>query len=173
MTVSLQGIELDVNKGKSVANNKKAKRALGLDDVSFEVKFAKTRSEIGKRAEIFIWTNNRAEIVFYPEATTFSVRHEVCHVKLFRMGIPLTNTETDLKLFPTKREYLHMVLIAEYYINELQRRFFNEYYTGDDESISQPPPFKGLPELPLHKFTVEQINLLVDIAKGNMPLEGN
>ena len=162
-----------LTKEKVLQTIKKAKHALGIDDVSFEVKFTKKRSEIGKRAEIFIWANNRAEILFYPEATTFSVRHEVCHVKLFKMGIQLTNTETDLKLFSTKREYLRMVLIVEYYINELQKRFFNEYYISDNKSITQSPPFKGLPELPLHKFTIEQINLLVDIAKGNTPLEGD
>lgn len=152
---------------------KKAKNTLGLDNVSFEVKFAKTRSEIGKRAEIFIRSNNRAEIVFYPEATDFSVRHEVCHVKLFRMGIPLTNTEADFKLFPVKRDYLRMILIVEYYINELQRRFFDEYYAVDDEATPQPPSFSGLPQLPLHNFSSEQINLLIDIAKGNRTLEGN
>jgi hypothetical protein len=152
---------------------KKAKNTLGLDYVSFELKFVKRRSEIGKRAEIFIKPNNRIEIMFYPDATDFSVRHELCHVKLFKMGIPLTNTKADRELFPVKRNYLHMILIVEYYINELQRRFFNEYYTAEDGASPQSPPFSGLPELPLHHFSSEQINLLINIAKGDRPLEGN
>lgn len=162
-----------LTKEKVLQTIKKAKQTLDLDDVSFEVKFSETRSKIGKRAEIFIWTNKRAEIVFYPEATMFSVRHETCHMKLFRMGIPLTNTEKDLKLFPIKKNYLRMVLIVEYYINELQRRFFKEYYTVDDKGTPQPSPFSELPELPLEKFTVAQANLLMDIAKGTRSLEGN
>lgn len=145
-----------------------AKSTLGIEDMAFEVRFAKVKSKIGKRAEIFIWSKKSAEIVLYPEATFFSVRHEVCHAKLFRMGIPLTNTEMDLELFPIKKNYIRMIVIVEYYINELQRRFFEEYYAVDEAGSPQLPPFSGLPELPQEKFNSEQVDSLIEIAKEKL-----
>lgn len=149
---------------------KNAKHILSIEDIKFEVRFAKVSSNIGKRAEIFIWSRKRAEIVLYPEATFFSVRHELCHAKLFRMGIQLTNTEADLKLFTIQEDYMRMVVIVEYYINELQRRFFGEYYAIDEAGTPRPPPFPELPKLPKEKFTAEQINSLRKTAKrkGNI-----
>ena len=144
---------------------KNAKSTLGIEDMEFEVRFAKAESKIGKRAEIFIWSRKSAEIVLYPEATFFSVRHELCHAKLFRMGVPLTKTEMDLELFPIQENYTRMVVIVEYYINELQRRFFEEYYAVDEAGTPQLPPFSGLPELPQEEFTAEQVNSLIEIAK--------
>ena len=145
-----------------------AKSTLGIGDMEFEVRFAEVKSKIGKRAEIFIWSKKSAEIVLYPEATFFSVRHEVCHAKLFRMGIPLTNTEMDLELFPIKKNYIRMIVIVEYYINELQRRFFEEYYAVDEAGSPQLPPFSRLPELPQEKFNSEQVDSLIEIAKEKL-----
>ena len=145
-----------------------AKSTLGIEDMEFEVRFAKVKSKIGKRAEIFIWSKKSAEIVLYPEAAFFSVRHELCHAKLFRMGIPLTNTEMDLELFPIKKNYMRMIVIVEYYINELQRRFFEEYYAVDEAGSPQLPPFSGLPELPKEKFNSEQVDSLIIIAKEKL-----
>lgn len=142
------------------------KRRLDIKDMTFEVRYAKKAGKIGKRAEIFIWSKNQAEIVLYPDATLFSVRHELCHAKLFRMGIPLTNTERDLELFPDSHDYMRMVVIIEWYINELQKRVFREYYAIDKAGTPRPPPFQGLPELPKNKFTAEQIKRITQIAQG-------
>lgn len=144
---------------------KNAKNTLGIEDMEFEVRFAKAKSKIGKRAEIFIWSKKHAEIVLYPEATFFSVRHELCHAKLFRMGIPVTNTEKDIELFPIQENYIRIVVIVEYYTNELQRRFFEEYYAIDEAGTPQLPPFSGLPELPRKKFAADQVDSLIEIAK--------
>ncbi len=145
---------------------KNGKRKLGIEDVMFEVKYAEKLAKMRKRAEIFIWSKDRAEIVLYPNATLFSVRHELCHAKMFRMGFPLTNTEKDLKLFPDPEDYMRMVVITEWYINELQRRVFNEYYAVDNAGTPRLPPFPGLPELPEERFTTEQIKRITAIAKG-------
>jgi len=142
------------------------KRRLGIEDVAFEVRYAEKTGKIGKRAEIFIWSNDRAEIVLYGGATLFSVRHELCHVKLFRIGLPLTNTERDLELFPDSDDYMRMVVIVEWYINELQKRVFHEYYAIDEAGTPRPPPFQGLPELPKDKFTAKQIERIIKITRG-------
>jgi len=144
---------------------KNGKRKLSVEDMTFEVKYAQKASEIGKRAEIFIRSKNQAEIVLYPNATLFSVRHELSHAKLFRMGFPLTNTERDLELFPDPDDYMRMVIIVEWYINELQKRVFDEYYAIDEAGASRPPPFSELPELPKEKFSAEQISYITEIAK--------
>lgn len=157
-----------LTKEKVLQTIENAKSTLGIEDMEFEVRFAKVKSKIGKRAEIFIWSKKSAEIVLYPEAAFFSVRHEVCHAKLFRMGIPLTNTEMDLELFPIKKNYMRMIVIVEYYINELQRRFFEEYYAVDEAGSPQLPPFSGLPELPQEKFNSEQVDSLIEIAKEKL-----
>lgn len=157
-----------LTKEKVLQTIENAKSTLGIEGMEFEVRFAKVKSKIGKRAEIFIWSKKSAEIVLYPEATFFSVRHEVCHAKLFRMGIPLTNTEMDLELFPIKKNYMRMIVIVEYYINELQRRFFEEYYAVDEAGSPQLPPFSGLPELPQEKFNSEQVDSLIEIAKEKL-----
>lgn len=155
-------------KEKVLQTIENAKSTLGIEDMEFEVRFAKVKSKIGKRAEIFIWSKKSAEIVLYPEAAFFSVRHELCHAKLFRMGIPLTNTEMDLELFPIKKNYMRMIVIVEYYINELQRRFFEEYYAVDEAGSPQLPPFSGLPELPQEKFNSEQVDSLIITAKEKL-----
>ncbi|UCH32257.1 MAG: hypothetical protein JSV05_02425 [Candidatus Bathyarchaeota archaeon] len=144
---------------------KDGKLKLDLRDMKIEVNYVKSISKIGKRAEIFIWSKDEVEILLYPTATLFSVRHELCHAKLFRMGIPLTNTETDLKMFPDAGDYLRMVVITEWYINELQKKFFNEYYIVDEIGTPRPPPFSDLPQLPDGKFTSTQIEHIVKIAK--------
>ena len=141
------------------------KRKLGIEDMTFELKYAKETSKIGKRAEIFIWAEDRAEIVLYPDATLFSVRHELCHAKLFRMGFPLTNTERDRELFPHSDDYMRMVVIVEWYINELQKRVFHEYYAINEVGTPHLPPYPELPELPVEKFTVEQISHISEVAK--------
>jgi hypothetical protein len=150
---------------------KNAKSTLGLSDVTFEVKFAEKSSRIGKRAEIFIWSQHQAEIVFYPEAIESSVSHEVCHLKLYRMGLPITNTETDLELFPDKRDYLRMVLIVEHYITELQQQFFHEPNSDKEEPPSPRSPFQRMPPLPKESFTHKQVSLLINLAKGDQPLQ--
>lgn len=157
-----------LTKEKVLQTIENAKSTLGIEDMEFEVRFAKVKSKIGKRAEIFIWSKKSAEIVLYPEAAFFSVRHELCHAKLFRMGIPLTNTEIDLELFPIKKNYIRMIAIVEYYINELQRRFFEEYYAVDEAGSPQLPPFSGLPELPQEEFNSEQVDSLIEIAKEKL-----
>ncbi len=144
---------------------KNGKRELGIEDMTFEVKYVERPSKIGKRAEIFIWSQDQAEIVLYPDATLFSVRHELCHAKLFRMGFPLTNTEKDLELFPDLKDYRRMVVIVEWYINELQKRVFDEYYAVDEAGTARPPPFPELPGLPEEKFTAEQIIHITEIVK--------
>jgi len=144
---------------------KYGKYKLGIDDMEFNVEYAEKQSKIGKRAEIFIRSKSRAKIVLYPDATLFSVRHELCHAKLFRMGIPLTNTEKDLELFPNSIDYMQMVVIVEWYINELQKRVFNEYYAVDEAGTPRPPPFHGLPELPKDKFATEQIKQIIEVVK--------
>lgn len=144
---------------------KEGKRRLGIRDVVFEVEYARKPEGAGKRAEIIISSNTRARILLYSDATLFSVRHELCHMKLFRMGMPLTNTDEDLKLFPKREDYLRMLLIVEWYINELQKRVFGEYYAIDDAGTPRLPPFEGLLRLPKEKFTPEQIMMLVRVAK--------
>lgn len=145
---------------------KDGKHRLGIEDMMFEVKYSEKSDKMGKRAEIFIWSKDQAEIVVYPSATLFSVHHELCHAKLFRMGIPLTNTERDLELFPDPDDYMQMVVIVEWYINELQKRIFHEYYAIDKAGTPRPPLFQGLPELPKDKFTAEQIKRITEIARG-------
>lgn len=153
-------------KDKVLQTIKESKRRLGIEDMTFEVKYAKERDKIGKHAEIFIWSKKRAEIVLYPKATFFSVRHELCHAKLFRMGFPLTNTKKDREMFPDPEDHLRMVVIVEWYINELQKRVFHEYYAIDEAGNPRPPPFSELPRLPKEKFTAEQISHIIEIAKS-------
>jgi hypothetical protein len=145
---------------------KKGKRRLDIEEVRFRLKYSMETSKIGKSAEIFIWSDRLSEIVLYPTATFFSVRHELCHAKLYEMGIPLTNTEKDINLFPDQNNLLRMIVIVEWYINELQRRVFNEYYAVDKSGTPRPPPFHGLPQLPQERFTAEEINQIVEIAEG-------
>ena len=153
-------------KGEVLQMINDGKRRLSIKDVIFEVRYAEKTSKIGKRAEIFVWSKDQAEIVLYPDATPFSVHHELCHAKLFRMGIPLTNTERDFELFPNSDDYMRMIVIVEWYVNELQKRVFHEYHTIDKAGTPRPPPFQGLPELPNNKFTTEQIKRITEIARG-------
>lgn len=141
------------------------KGILGIEDVNFMVKYVGETPKIGKRAEIFIWSGNQVEMMLYPQASYFSVNHELCHAKLYMMGIPLTNTVKDLELFPRKKDYVKMVMIVEWYVNELQNQFFQEYYTIDKAGTPRPPPFLNLPELPREKFSNKQIKHLSRIAK--------
>lgn len=154
-----------LSKARVLQTIKDGKRKLGIEDFMFEAKCSEKPSGVGKRAEIFILPDNRVEIVLYHDATLFSVRHELCHAKLFRMGVPLTNTEKDLELFPNPDDYLRMVAIVEWYINELQKRVFHEYYAVDNVGTPRPPPFAELPELPGERFTEEQIKRIAEVAK--------
>ncbi len=144
---------------------KEGKEKLGINDMIFKVEYVDQESKIGKRAEIFIKSRTLAEITLYPDATLFTVRHELCHAKLFRMGISVTNTEKDRRLFPNTIDYVRIVVIVEWYINELQKRVFNEYYPIDQAGTSRPPPFEGLPKLPHERFTNQQIEQIFEIAK--------
>ena len=119
---------------------KAGKHKLDIMDIEINVKYIKKIPKIGKRAEIFIWSKDEVEIVLYPSATLFSVHHELCHAKLFRMGFPLTNTKTDPEMFPDIDDYMRMVVIAEWYINELQKKVFKEYYAGNEIGTPRPPP---------------------------------
>ncbi len=76
-----------LSRAKVLQTIKDGKRELGIEDVTFEVRYATESDKMGKRAEIFIWSEDRVEIVLYPTATFFSVRHELCHAKLFKMGL--------------------------------------------------------------------------------------
>lgn len=159
-----------LSKGRVLQTIKEGKSRLDIEDVTFEVEYAQKPEGVGKRAEIVIWSKGRAKIVLYPDAALFSVRHELCHMKLFRMGIPLTNTKRDLMLFPKQEDYLRMVLIVEWYINELQKRVFQEYYAVDEVGTPRPPPLTGLPKLPKGKFTLAQVRLLTEVAGKDEPV---
>ena len=160
-------------KAKVLQTIKEGKRKLSIEDFEFEVRYAKDYTGIGKRAEIFIWSNDQAEIVLYSSATFFSVRHELCHARLFRMGFPLTNTDKDIDLFPASDDYMRMVVIVEWYINELQKQVFHEYYAVDKAGTPRPPPFLGLPELPKDSFTPEEIKLIIKIATKKSTVESS
>lgn len=112
---------------------------------------------------------DEAEVVLYPTAAFFSVRHELCHAKLFRMGIKLTNTEKDSVLFPDVEDYTRIVVTLEWYINELRRQVFKEYYAVDGTGAPRPPPFEGLPLLPRYEFTDDEIKHIMIIATGTEP----
>lgn len=156
-----------LSREKVLQTIKKAKQSLDMEDIEFRIRFSRKAGTMRQRAEIFILSKNKVEVVLYPTASLFSVRHEVCHAKLFRMGIPLTNTEQDVALFHDPENYRRMVVIVEWYINELQRRVFHEYYAVDEAGTPKPPPFADLPELPEEKFTAQQIDRIIEIAKGN------
>jgi hypothetical protein len=155
-----------LSRGKVLQTIKKGKEALGIEDLQFEIRFSGKPGRMMQRAEIFIQSGKQAKIVLYPTATIFSVRHELCHAKLFRMGIPLTNTKQDVELLPDQESYMRMVVIVEWYINELQKRVFHEYYAVDEAGAPKPPPFPDLPELPTKRFTAEQISEIVEIAQS-------
>jgi hypothetical protein len=155
-----------LSREKVLQTIKKAKQALGVEDVEFQIRFSRKPGKMRQRAEISIPSEDEAEIVLYPTATLFSVRHEVCHAKLFKMGIPLTNTEQDVALFRDPRNYMRMIIIVEWYINELQRRVFHEYYAVDEAGTPKPPPFADLPKLPEEDFPPQQIDRIIEIAKG-------
>ena len=144
---------------------KKGKQTLGISDMSFVVRFVGKSPTMAKKAEICIWSRNQAEILLYPQATFFSVNHELCHAKLYRMGIPVTNTDSDLQLFPDKEDYMRMVVIIEWYVNELQKRFFQEYYSIDNKGTPRPTPFPDLPPLPENTFSVRDVEYIVAAAK--------
>jgi hypothetical protein len=149
---------------------KKGKQTLGISDISFVVRSIGKSPAIAKKAEIHIWSRNHAEIVLYPQATFFSVNHELCHAKLYRMGIPVTNTDRDLQLFPDKEHYMRMIVIIEWYVNELQKRFFQEYYSIDKIGTPRPAPFPDLPPLPEGKFSVREVEYITATAKhGKSP----
>jgi hypothetical protein len=141
------------------------KGRLDMEDVTFDIEYAQRSEEEGKRAEIVILSRKRAKILLYSDATFFSVRHELCHMKLFRMGIPLTNTMRDTRLFNRAEDYLRMVRIVEWYTNELQRRVFQEYYAVDEAGTPRPPPLTNLPELPKKRFTRKSVRFLIELAK--------
>lgn len=145
------------------------KKKLDIEDFKFSLKYSNASSKIGKKAEIFILSEDEAEVVLYPTAAFFSVRHELCHAKLFRMGIRLTNTEKDRVLFPDVEDYTRVVVTVEWYINELQRQVFREYYAVDGAGAPRPPPFEGLPPLPRYEFTDEEIKRIMIIATGKEP----
>lgn len=150
---------------------KEGKIRLDLEDVTFDVEHAQKPEGARKRAEIIIRSRKRAKIVLYSDATLFSVRHELCHMKLFRMGIPLTNTKRDRQVFRREDDYLRMVLVVEWYINELQKRVFREYYAVDEVGTPRPPPLTGLPELPKKGFSRKHVRLLTELArKGDVVL---
>ncbi len=155
-----------LSREKVLQTIKKGKEALGIEDLQLEVRFSGKPGRMMQRAEIFIQSEKQAKIVLYPTATLFSVRHELCHAKLFRTGIPLTNTEQDVGLLPDRESYMRMVVIVEWYINELQKRVFHEYYAVDETGTPKPPPFPDLPELPTERFTTEQISQIVEIAQS-------
>jgi hypothetical protein len=157
MASSSEERKLRLSNSQVLQTIEKGKRKLELGDMSFEVQYADQPQGLEKRAEIFIWSDNHAEILLYPNATLFSVRHELCHAKLFRMGAPLTNTAKDRKLFPASEEYLRAVVIVEWYVNELQRKFFGEYYTTDRFGSPRSPPYPKLPKLPNESFTTTMI----------------
>jgi hypothetical protein len=159
-----------LSKARVLQTIKEGKIGLGIEDAVFEVECTEKPDGLVRRAEIFIWSKKRAKIVLYPSATLFSVHHELCHMKLFRMGIPLTNTEKDSELFPAPEDYLRMVVIVEWYINELQKRVFKEYYAIDNEGTPRPPPFIGLPELPKKKFSRKQIEIITEMVKKSESL---
>lgn len=140
------------------------KGRLGMEDVAFDVEYAQRSEGEGRRAEIVILSRKRARILLYSDATFFSVRHELCHMKLFRMGIPLTNTTRDMQLFNRAEDYLRMVRIVEWYTNELQRRVFQEYYAVDEAGTPRPPPLTNLPDLPKKGFTRKNIRFLIELA---------
>jgi hypothetical protein len=154
-----------LSRNKVFQTIKEGKRKLHIEEMTFKVKYADTPSEIGKRAEIFIWSETEAEIVLYPDATLFTVHHELCHAKLYKMGFPLTNTPTDRDIFPDQYDYMQMVVIVEWYISELQKRIFHEYYATDEAGTPRPPPFLDVPKLPTEKFTAKQINDIITLAK--------
>ena len=145
---------------------KGGKRKLDIMDMKIKVKYIEKVPKIGKRAEIFIWSKDEVEITLYPSATLFSIHHELCHAKIFRMGFPLTNTKTDLEMFPDTDDYMRMVVIVEWYINELQKKVFKEYYAVNGMGTPRPPPFPNLPKLPDEKFTLAQIEFITRIAKN-------
>jgi len=157
---------MKLTEDKVLQTIKNDSRKLGIEDIVFDVRYAEKHDKMGKRAEIFVRSKNRAGIVLYPDATLFSVHHELCHAKLFRMGFPLTNTKKDFELFPNSDDYMRMVVIVEWYVNELQKRVFNEYYAIDEAGTPRPPPFPEMPELPNDEFTFEQIRYIIEIAKG-------
>jgi hypothetical protein len=159
-----------LSKDRVLQTIKEGKVDLGIEDAVFEVEYAEKTNRPARRAEISILSKKRAKIILYPSATLFSVRHELCHMKLFRMGIPLTNTKKDWELFPAPEDYLRMVFIVEWYINELQKRVFKEYYAIDKRGTPRPPPFTGLPELPKTKFSRKQIEIVAEVAKKSEPL---
>lgn len=144
---------------------KKGKQTLDINDMSFAVRFVGKSPTIAKKAEICIWSRTQAEITLYPQATFFSVNHELCHAKLYRMGIPITNTDRDLQLFPDKEDYMRMVVIIEWYVNELQKRFFQEYYTIDNRGTPRLAPFPNLPPLPESKFSLSDVEYILAVAK--------
>lgn len=144
---------------------KKGKQTLGIKDMTFSVKYVGKSPATAKKAEIYIWSRNEAEIVLYPRARFFSVNHELCHAKLYRMGIPVTNTERDLQLFTNKQDYMRMVVIIEWYINEMQKEFFQEYYSIDKYGTPRPAPVPDLPTLPEDKFSVREVDYLIETAK--------
>ncbi|MFP3985546.1 MAG: hypothetical protein ACLFU9_06245 [Candidatus Bathyarchaeia archaeon] len=152
-------------KEKVLQTINEAKRKLDIEDIKFEVRYSNRTGKTGKKAEIFIQSRKYAQIILYPTATFFSVRHELCHAKLYRMGIPLTNTEGDHELFNDSGDYIKMVLVAEWYVNELQRRVFSEYYAVDEIGTPRPKPFPSLPDLPKERFTAQQITHIMKTTK--------
>jgi hypothetical protein len=155
-----------LSKSRVLQTIEQSKRKLELGDMGFAVTYAEHPPGSNQRAEILIRSDSQAEIVLYPDATLFSVRHELCHAKLFRMGAPLTNTEKDRKLFPDSAHYLRAIVIAEWYVNELQRKVFGEYYAADRSGAPRAPPYPGLPKLPTEGFTAAQIRRIFGTAKG-------
>ncbi len=160
---------LMLSKSMVLQTIEKSRRRLKLEDMSFRVKYANQPLGSQKRAEIFLWSDTHAEIVLYPHATLFSVRHELCHAKLFRMGVPLTNTEKDRQLFSASAEYLRAVVIVEWYVNELQRKFFGEYYAADRFGSPREPPYPELPELPNESFPTMLVQQIVKAAEDGSP----
>ena len=160
-------------------------RKLGIEDMTFQLEYGASFKEfMGARAEVRITPLKNFTVILFREAYLdpdvrmglFSVHHELCHVKLYRMGFPITNDPfIDKKRWPNHLVYNKLCVICEWYANELQRRVFDEYhgdFNGKGEVVPYPPPFEGLPPLPKESFTKQEIDNILSVAKADLEEAG-
>lgn len=109
-------LSVALSKERSEKEIKKSLRKLGIADMTFQLEHNTygRMAFAGARAETYITSPKKFTVVLSPEVCSdsdvrmglFSIHHEACHVKLYRMGYPITGSFfEDKKRWPDYRIY--------------------------------------------------------------------
>ncbi len=144
-------------------------KKLGISDMRYRISYIPEGSVGDTKATFVIRKPRFFELILLgnKDLRLFSVRHELCHVKLWKMGFPLTNVIlNDLKKLGLDREeYDNLVVICEYYVNELQKRDLGEWRKRSSWLLDMNSLLEGLPPLPQNRFSTGDVNAILSRVK--------